>query len=533
MIEVGTWVFFYNGFNFFITSIIKGTHYFERFNLIFLIVCVIEETCTSQVAFAIAVDYIFHKQHLFIEGISMDQLVRYVNENQERFLSELRDFLAIPSVSSQPDRKSELWQAAEWLAHQLRAIGIPNVEILETDGNPIVFGELFPSSNAPTILIYGHYDVQPEDPINEWDSPPFEATIKDGRLYARGATDDKGQLFIHLKALESYLKNGIFPPVNIKLIFEGEEEIGSEHLPLFLSQHKDLLACDVVLISDSSMFAKGIPSVTYGLRGLCYAEVEVTGPNSDLHSGSYGGALHNPIQALAEIIASLHDAQGRVTIKGFYDSVLPLTKNEREAFALLPWSDNAYAKKLGVRQLYGEKGYTTLERLWARPTLECNGIIGGYTGQGAKTVLPARALAKISMRLVPNQKSDVIAKLFRKHIQSIAPKTVKVNVRILSAGEPALTPISSSGVQTAVAALEKAFGKKPLYQREGGSIPIVVDFKKILGADSVLLGFGLPDENAHAPNEFLDLDNFFKGIVTCIYYYKDFPQYYKKQSKRK
>ncbi len=455
----------------------------------------------------------------------MNHIRQYISENSERFLAELREFLAIPSVSSQPERKSDVWRAAEWLSHQLHSVGVNTVEILETDGHPVVYGELFNNKQYPTILIYGHYDVQPEDPVNEWESPPFEATIRDGRLYARGSTDDKGQLFIHLKALEVYHKNNIPLPVNIKLLFEGEEEIGSEHLPGFLLQHKEKLSCDIILISDSGMFAKGIPSITYGLRGLCYAEIEVTGPRTDLHSGTYGGAIHNPIQALAEIIASLHDKNGRIAIPHFYDDVRPLTKAERKAFAKLPWSDKAYASRLGVRQLYGEKGFSTLERLWARPTLECNGIVGGYTGQGAKTVPPSKALAKISMRLVPDQRSATIAKLFKKHILSISPKTVTVDVRILHTVEPALTPLDSAGVRTAIVALEKGFGKKPLYQREGGSIPIVVDFKKILGADTVLLGFGLPDENAHAPNEFIDLDNFFNGIATCFAFYNEFPNH--------
>jgi acetylornithine deacetylase/succinyl-diaminopimelate desuccinylase-like protein len=313
--------------------------------------------------------------------------------------------------------------------------------------------------------------------------------------------------------------------VNLKLLIEGEEEIGSEHLDQFVRDHKDLLKGDLVLISDSSMFAKGVPSICYGLRGLSYMQIDLVGPNKDLHSGSFGGTVHNPIQALTEIVAQLHDKNGKVTIPGFYNDVRPLTKKERDAFKKLPWSDKKYAKELGVAALYGEKGFTTLERVWARPTLECNGIWGGFTGEGAKTVLPSKASAKISMRLVPDQKAGKIAKLFEKHIKKIAPKTVSVTVRYIHGGEAAITPIDSPGVKAAVAALEKGFGKKPLYQREGGSIPIVVQFKQLLGLDTVLLGFGRPDENSHAPDEFISLENFYGCIRTSIHFFDELPAY--------
>jgi acetylornithine deacetylase/succinyl-diaminopimelate desuccinylase-like protein len=457
----------------------------------------------------------------------MEKILSFIESSSERYLSELKELLAIPSVSSQTERKPEIRRAAEWLKSHMTTIGLQNSQILETDGHPVVYSDWLNASGKPTILIYGHYDVQPEDPLNEWMTPPFEATVRDGNLYARGAADDKGQIFIHLKAIEAFLKDGGTLPLNIKIIFEGEEEIGSEHLGTFVSQHKELLGADVILISDSDMFAKDVPSVTYALRGLVYMEVEVTGPNTDLHSGSFGGSVHNPIQALSEMIASLHDKNGRITVKGMYDDVRPLTKAERSAFKKLPWNDKKYAKSLGLKQLYGEKGFSTLERLWARPTLECNGIWGGYTGEGEKTVLPSKAFAKISMRLVPDQSSAKIAKLFEKHLKSIAPKTIDVKVRNLHGGEPAITPVDSPGVQAAVAALEKGFGKKPLYQREGGSIPIIVEFKKLLGIDSVLLGFGLPDENAHAPNEFINLDNFFDGIKTTAHYYNELPKLWK------
>ena len=458
----------------------------------------------------------------------MENLINYLENNKERYLQELKEFIAIPSISTNPENKEDVQKCANWAAEHLRNIGMSNVKIFPTEGHPVVYAEWIGAKGKPTVLIYGHYDVQPVDPVELWESPPFEATIRGDNIYARGSADDKGQVFIHFKALEAYLKNNGSLPVNVKLILEGEEEVGSVNLPKFMNENKDLLKADLVVVSDSSMFAKGVPSICYGLRGLCYMQIDLVGPKSDLHSGSFGGSVHNPIQALTEIIASLHDKNGRITIPGFYDDVLPLTKKEREAFKKLPWSDKKYAKELGVKQLYGEKGYTTLERLWARPTLECNGIWGGFTGEGAKTVLPSKASAKISMRLVPHQKSAKIAKLFEKHIKKIAPKTVTVTVRNLHGGEPAITPIDSPGVQAAVAALEKGFGKKPLYQREGGSIPIVVDFKKILGLDTVLLGFGLPDENAHAPNEFLNLDNFYNGMKTVVHLFNELPKYLSK-----
>ena len=463
----------------------------------------------------------------------MDKVLSFVESNRDRYLSELKEFLAIPSVSSQTNHNADTRRCAEWVANQMRTIGLNNVQLFETPGHPVVYGDWLGAPGKPTILLYGHYDVQPVDPVNLWSSPPFEATIRGDNLYARGAADDKGQVYIHLKAIESYIKNSGSLPVNLKLIIEGEEEVGSANLDNFVKEHKSLLKGDIVLISDSSMFAKGVPSVCYGLRGLAYMEVEVTGPNTDLHSGSFGGSVHNPVQVLCEMIASLHDKNGKITVKGFYDDVRPLTKEERSSFKKLPWNDGKYAKGLGLKELYGEKGFTTLERLWARPTLECNGIWGGYTGEGAKTVLPAKAFAKISMRLVPDQTSAKAAKLFETHFKRIAPKTVDVKVRALHGGEAAITPIDSPGVQAAIAALEKGFGKKPLYQREGGSIPIVVQFKKILGLDTVLLGFGLPDENAHAPNEFINLDNFFGGIRTSVHFYNELPNHWKIRAKKK
>ena len=463
----------------------------------------------------------------------MQQLLSYLEANRDRTLAELKEFIAIPSVSSQSEHANDMRRCAEWISSHLRAIGLEHVEVMETAGHPLVYADWLGAPGAPTVLLYGHYDVQPVDPVELWSSPPFEATVREGNIYGRGSVDDKGQVFAHFKAFEAYLKNNGKLPLNVKVLVEGEEEIGSEHLEAFVKDHAELLKADLVLISDSDMFARGVPSVCYGLRGLAYMEVEVTGPNGDLHSGSFGGSVHNPIQALAEIIASLHDKNGKITIPGFYKDVLALSRTERSSFRKLPWKDGKYAASLGLKELYGEKGFSTLERLWARPTLECNGIWGGYTGQGAKTVLPSKAYAKISMRLVPNQTSTSIARLFEKHIKKIAPKTVSVKVRALHGGEPALTPIESPGVRAAVVALEKGFGKKPLYQREGGSIPIVVQFKQILGIDTVLLGFGLADGNAHAPNEFIVLEDFFGGIRTTLHFYNELPAIWEKNRKKR
>lgn len=462
----------------------------------------------------------------------MEGLISRVDQNKERYLTELREFIAIPSVSSQKNHDGDTRNCAQWVANHLRSIGMEKTEIFDTEGHPIVYSEWMNAPGKPTVLLYGHYDVQPVDPVNLWTSPPFELTLRGENLYGRGTADDKGQILIHFKAVEEYLKDGGNLPVNLKMIIEGEEEIGSPNLAKFVTTNKDLLKADLILVSDSTMFAKGVPSIGYGLRGLAYMEIEVAGPNRDLHSGSFGGSVHNPIQALSEMIATLHDKNGKINIPGFYKDICPLTKAERTAFKKLPHSDKKYAKELGVNVLYGEKGYSTLERIWARPTLECNGIWGGYTEEGAKTVLPSKAFAKISMRLVPDQDSSKIAKLFEKHFKKIAPKTVQVKVSTHHGGEPVVTPLDSPGVQAAVTALHKGFGKKPLFQREGGSIPIVVQFKKILGLDTVLLGFGLPDENAHSPDEHLNINNFFGGIKTSIHFFNELPNYWKGSKKK-
>ena len=455
----------------------------------------------------------------------METVLAYVEANKERYINELRQLIAIPSVSTNPENAADVRKAAEWIAGHMKTIGLEHIQIFPTAGHPLLYADWLHAEGKPTVLLYVHYDVQPAEPLELWTSPTFEATVRDGRLYARGTSDDKGQVFIHLKSIEAFLSNGGSLPINVKIILEGEEEIGSDNLETFVSEQKSLLKADLVLISDSSMFGENQPSICYGLRGISYMQIDLTGPNRDLHSGSFGGTVHNPIQALAEIIAQLHDKNGRVTIPGFYKDVRPLSKKERDAFKRLPHSDRKYAQDLGVRQLYGEKGFSTLERVWARPTVECNGIWGGFTGDGAKTVLPSKASAKISMRIVPDQTAEHAAKLFERYIKKIAPKTVLVTVRNLHGGDPAITPIDSPGVMAAVSALEKGFRKKVLYQREGGSIPIVVQFKQLLGIDTVLLGFGQPDENAHAPDEFMSLSHFYGGIRTSVHFFEELPRF--------
>jgi acetylornithine deacetylase/succinyl-diaminopimelate desuccinylase-like protein len=452
----------------------------------------------------------------------MDHLTKYINENSDRFIKELKEFLKIPSISNNPENKKDIENCANWLANHIKEIGFEKADIYNTQGHPIVYAEYMKAGkDKPTVLIYGHYDVQPVDPLELWTNPPFEPTIIKGKIYARGTTDDKGQLFIHLKSLEAYFKNDNSLPVNVKLLFEGEEEVGSANLEKFLEDNKSLLKCNLVVISDTSMYAKGLPSICYGLRGLAYMQIDITGPNKDLHSGSYGGAVENPINALANIITKLKDERGKILIDGFYDDVIPLSDKEREEFKRLPYDEKEFKKELEVDEVYGEEGYTTTERLSARPTLDCNGIWGGFQGEGAKTVLPAKAGAKISMRLVPNQDPKKIEKLFINFVNKISPKTVKVEVTGLHGGKPSVTPIDTPAIKAALVALKKGFGVEPVFMKEGGSIPIVNSFKEILEADTVLLGFGLPDENAHSPNEHLDLDNFHKGILSITHYFKE------------
>ena len=451
----------------------------------------------------------------------MQNIKEYVNENKQRFLEELFELLRFPSVSADPKYKGDVQKAAEFVAQKLRDAGADKVEICPTAGHPIVYGEKIVDVNLPTVLVYGHYDVQPADPLELWDTPPFEPTVRDGKIFARGACDDKGQVYMHIKAFEAMQNTGGLP-CNVKFMIEGEEEVGSDNLGVFVKENKERLQADVILISDTSMISLENPSIETGLRGLSYIEVEVQGPNRDLHSGVYGGAVANPATILAKMIASLHDENNHITIPDFYDDVVDLSKEEREALNKAPFDIEEYKKDLGIEEVWGEKGYTTLERTGIRPTLEVNGIWGGYIGEGAKTVLPAKANAKISMRLVPNQDSDTITALFTKHFESIAPKGVTVKVRPHHGGEPAVTPTDSIAYKAAEKAILESFGKLPIPTRGGGSIPIVSLFEKELGLKTVLLGFGLDSDNLHSPNEKFDIANYIKGIETIPLFYKYF-----------
>ena len=452
----------------------------------------------------------------------MEKVLSYIKSNYDSYVNELFDYLKIESISTLDSKKDDMQKCALFVQQKLKDAGMKKTKIFKTKGHPIVYGENLNQKGKPTVLIYGHYDVQPVDPIELWKSPPFEPEVRNGKIYARGANDNKGQNFIHLKSVEAFYKINGELPCNIKFILEGEEEIGSSNLYPFLKEQKELLKCDAVLISDTSMYAAGVPTISYGLRGLTYMELEVTGPNRDLHSGSFGGSVANPINELARIISKLQDENGKIKIPGFYDEVIKATKNEKENIKTLNFSDKKYAKDLGVKELFGEKGYSTLERLWSRPTLDCNGIIGGFTEKGAKTVLPSKASAKISMRLVPNQTPDKIAKLFEKYVKSIAPKNVQVKVTSLHGGFPVMIPIENEVMRIAANAVAKAFKKKAVFTREGGSIPIVVEFAKQLNAPTVLMGFGLDSDDIHSPNEHFRIENFQKGLLSSAYFLNDF-----------
>lgn len=445
----------------------------------------------------------------------------YIAANQDRFLNELYELLRIPSVSADSRHKEDVRKTAERVRDRILEAGADRVQLIETKGHPIVFGEKMVDPSKPTVLVYGHYDVQPPDPLNLWISPPFEPTVRDGKIYARGSCDDKGQFYMHIKAFEILMKHKLLQ-CNVKFMIEGEEEVGSDNLPVFVKEYRDQLKADVILISDTALISLEHPSITVGLRGLSYMEVEVTGANRDLHSGVYGGAVANPINVLAEMISKLHDENGRVTIPGFYDKVRELSAEERKALNAAPFDLDEYKKELGINDITGEKGYTTLERTGVRPTLDCNGIWGGYTGEGAKTVLPSKASAKISMRLVPNQESGEITQLFTKHFQSLAPKSVTVKVTPHHGGQPAVTPTDSKAYRAAEKAFEEVFGKTPIPTRDGGSIPIVALFKKELGLDTVLMGFGLDSDALHSPNESYGVKNFLMGIETIVAFYKHF-----------
>lgn len=446
---------------------------------------------------------------------------KYLNENKDRFMDELFELIRIPSISAQSTHKPDMVRCAEWLAESLRKAGVDRAEVMPSEGNPVVYAEKMIDPAKPTVLVYGHYDVMPVDPVEEWHTEPFEPVIKDGRIYARGANDDKGQLFMHAKAFETMVATGTLP-CNVKFMLEGEEEIGSPSLYKWCEDNKELVKSDIILVSDTSLIAWDVPSITTGLRGLCYVQVEVTGPNKDLHSGLFGGAVANPANVLARMINELVDKDGRITIPGFYDDVRELTPQEREDFNKAPFSLDDYKKSLDVDDVEGEAGYTTMERTGVRPSLDVNGIWSGYTGEGSKTVIPSKAYAKISMRLVPNQDYVKIGQLFKAHFEKIAPKSVKVNVDVLHGGQPYVTPTDLPAYQAASQALMDTFGKKPLPFYSGGSIPIISGFERILGTKSLLLGFGLDKDAIHSPNESYGVENFYRGIETIIKFYEHF-----------
>ncbi|MFT4416258.1 dipeptidase [Fredinandcohnia humi] len=450
-----------------------------------------------------------------------NKIKSYLQENREAHLHELFDLLAIPSISALPDHKEDVSKAANWVAESLKKIGMENVTIHPTKGHPVVYGDWLHAEGKPTVLIYGHYDVQPVDPLHLWDSPPFAPEIRDEKLYARGASDDKGQTFMHIKALEAILQSEETLPLNFKFCIEGEEEVGSPNLPAFVEENKELLAADVIVISDTSMMERGKPTICYGVRGLAGLQIDVKGSNSDLHSGLYGGGVHNPINALVELLASFHNENGEVTVEGFYDQVLPLTDEEKQAYQDLHFDEEQQRKELGVPALYGEKGYSYLERTWVRPTLDINGIYGGFQGDGIKTVIPAEAHAKITCRLVPNQDPEIIVDQLKAHIEKNKPKGVDISIALFDKGAPYVTPFDHPAIQAAGRAYEAVYQVPTSYTRGGGSLPIISTLDQVLHAPIVLMGFGLPTENFHAPNEHFHLENFDKGMETlCTYWFE-------------
>jgi len=443
--------------------------------------------------------------------------LEYAHANQAQFLAELKEFLSIPSVSTQGKHKADMERAAAWLKEEMLAAGFPKAEVKSTLGHPVVYGEwLAAGPNAPTVLIYGHYDVQPPDPLDKWNTPPFEPTIVGDDIFARGAADDKGQLYIHVKAAEVFKETVGAPPVNVKCLFEGEEECGSPSLAPFIQEHADLLAADIAVISDTHILGKESPSIVYALRGLAYGEIEVAGPAHDLHSGTYGGAVHNPIHALCSMIAQLHDEEGHITIPGFYDKVKKLSPEERAEMAEIPFEREAWLQEAGVKSDWGEGEYSIIERTSTRPTLDINGIWGGYTEAGGKTVLPSKAFAKLSMRLVPSQEPEEILNLLQEYLSQLAPPTVEVAVHKAHGIAGIIVQRDNPAMAAAVQAYAKTFGREPIFTREGGSIPVVTMFQKLLGLETILMGFGLPDDRLHSPNEKFHLPNFYKGIETII-----------------
>ncbi|WP_374049090.1 dipeptidase [Neobacillus sp. OS1-32] len=455
------------------------------------------------------------------KGDNMSQLAEFLATNQNKNVEELKELLRIPSISAQSEHKEDVQTAASWIADKLKNIGMEHVEVIQTEGHPIIYADWLHQENAPTVLVYGHYDVQPVDPVHLWETPPFEPTIRDEKIFARGATDDKGQLFLHIKAVESLLKSEGKLPVNVKFCIEGEEEIGSPHLPAYLTDNKEKLSCDVVVISDSDMWDKGVPAITYSLRGLCALEVSLHTANTDLHSGSYGGGVQNANHLLVQLLSSLHDTNGKVNVAHFYDDVVELTEFEKEQMKALGLDEEKVKESLGLTDLTGgEKDYSYAERISSRPTLEINGMWGGFQGEGTKTVIPNEAHAKITCRLVNNQQPKKIQELIKKHLEEFAPKGCIIKVSLQDTGNPFLTPIDSPMIQKAAEAYQNVYGKSPVYKREGGSIPIVSDFNQALNVPVVLMGFGLPGENLHAPNEHFHLENFNKGILTICSFFE-------------
>lgn len=449
----------------------------------------------------------------------METALSYIEQHKERFLEELFSLLRIPSISAESAHGTDMTRCAEWLREALLQSGLDRADVMPTAGNPVVYAEKIVSADLPTVLVYGHYDVMPVDPREQWRTDPFEPEIHDGRIWARGANDDKGQLYMHAKAAEALISTGTLP-CNLKFMIEGEEEIGSASLESWCAEHAGLLKADLILVSDTSLLSWKVPSITCGLRGLCYMEVEVTGPDKDLHSGLYGGAVANPANVLARMIASLTDERGRITIPGFYDGVRELTPEERESFGRAPFCEPAYKKSIGIHATEGEAGYSTMERTGIRPSLDVNGIWGGYAGEGSKTVIPSKAGAKISMRLVPDQDFHRIAELFEQHIRRIAPQSVTVTVKALHGGYPYVCPTDLPGYRAAAAAMEKTFGRAPLPFYSGGSIPIISTFEKVLGLKSILMGFGLGEDAIHSPNESYALENFYWGIETIVWFHR-------------
>jgi len=448
----------------------------------------------------------------------LNPILEYARANHERYLTEYKEFVAIPSISTLSEHTPDMQRAAQWVAGQMRALGLQNVEITPTARHPVVYGEWLGAPGKPILLIYGHYDVQPVDPLNEWHSPPFTPTVRGDNLYARGASDMKGQVHAFLKALEAMLKHNALS-LNVKVIVEGEEEIGSPNLGAFMDQHKDKLKCDLALNADSGIMRPDLPSLTVGLRGLAYFEVWVHGPSQDLHSGTFGGSVHNPAQVLCELIAGMHDANGHITLPGFYDKVHVLSEEERADLARTPFSDERWREMTGVPKLYGEKGFSTLERIGARPTLEVNGILSGFTGEGSKTVLPAKAMAKISTRLVPYQDDQAVEEQLKEYLRQKAPPTVSWEVKGMTSSPAVLVERDNLGMRAAMKALEATFGVQPVFKLEGGSVPVVSMVQAKLGVDSIIMGFGLPDDNLHAPNEKQHLPNYYKGIEAFIRFF--------------